>query len=224
MQTKVEKGIRLRSEVKESDRDDVRALLLSTGIFYPHEIKVAIELIDDRLAKGTHSEYHFIFADGDKGLKGYICYGPITMTIGRFDIHWIAVRKDSQQRGIGSMLLKEAERDILSQGGRFIFVETSSRPDYASTRAFYRSHDYGEVARIPDYYAEGDDKVIFMKALEKLDNPEYLRAPDIFFTILEKGKDKLVRLGDIAEIRFGIKTGANEFFYVEDITDLVEDG
>ena len=44
---------------------------------------------------------------------------------------------------------------------------------------------------------------------------KYLRAPDIFFTILEKGKDKLVRLGDIAEVRFGIKTGANDFFYLE---------
>jgi hypothetical protein len=44
---------------------------------------------------------------------------------------------------------------------------------------------------------------------------KYLRAPDIFFTILEKGKGKLVRLGDIAEVRFGIKTGANEFFYLE---------
>jgi len=33
------------------------------------------------------------------------------------------------------------------------------------------------------------------------------------------GQPKLVRLGDIAEIRFGIKTGANEFFYLEDITD-----
>ncbi|MCD6408558.1 Eco57I restriction-modification methylase domain-containing protein [bacterium] len=52
---------------------------------------------------------------------------------------------------------------------------------------------------------------------------KYLRAPDIYFTILEKGKDKLVRLGDIAEVRFGIKTGANEFFYVEDVTDLIED-
>ncbi len=40
------------------------------------------------------------------------------------------------------------------------------------------------------------------------------RAPDIFFTILEKGKGKLVRLGDIAEVRFGIKTGCNEFFYL----------
>ena len=45
---------------------------------------------------------------------------------------------------------------------------------------------------------------------------KYLRAPDIFFKILEKGKGKLVRLGDIAEIRRGITTGANEFFYLDD--------
>ncbi len=43
---------------------------------------------------------------------------------------------------------------------------------------------------------------------------KYLRAPDIYFTIMEKGKGKLVRLGDIAEIKFGIKTGANDFFYL----------
>ncbi|GIU83210.1 MAG: hypothetical protein D6687_03185 [Acidobacteria bacterium] len=44
---------------------------------------------------------------------------------------------------------------------------------------------------------------------------KYLRAPEIFFTILEKGKGKLVRLGDIAEVRRGFTTGANEFFYLE---------
>lgn len=45
---------------------------------------------------------------------------------------------------------------------------------------------------------------------------KYLRAPDIFFTILEKGQDKLVKLGGIAEVKFGIKTGVNEFFYFTD--------
>ncbi len=44
---------------------------------------------------------------------------------------------------------------------------------------------------------------------------KYLRAPDIYWTILEKGKGKLVRLGDITNPRFGIKTGANEFFYLD---------
>jgi hypothetical protein len=44
----------------------------------------------------------------------------------------------------------------------------------------------------------------------------YLRAPDIFFKILEKGKDKLVPLKQIAEVKFGIKTGADDWFYLTD--------
>ncbi len=44
---------------------------------------------------------------------------------------------------------------------------------------------------------------------------KYLRAPDIYWTILEKGKDKLVRLGDVADVRRGFTTGANEFFYLD---------
>jgi len=45
---------------------------------------------------------------------------------------------------------------------------------------------------------------------------KYLRAPDIFFTILEKGKDKLVKLGEIALIKRGFTTGVNEFFYLDE--------
>ena len=44
---------------------------------------------------------------------------------------------------------------------------------------------------------------------------KYLRAPDIYHTILDKCSDKLVRLGDIASVKFGIKTGANAFFYLD---------
>jgi len=43
---------------------------------------------------------------------------------------------------------------------------------------------------------------------------KYLRAPDIFFKILEKGKDLFVPLKDVAEVRRGFTTGANEFFYL----------
>jgi len=46
---------------------------------------------------------------------------------------------------------------------------------------------------------------------------KYLRAPDVYFEILEKCKDKLVPLHSIADVKFGIKTGINEFFYLEPI-------
>lgn len=44
---------------------------------------------------------------------------------------------------------------------------------------------------------------------------KYLRAPDIYWTIQKKGHGKLVRLGDVATVKFGIKTGANEFFCLD---------
>lgn len=43
---------------------------------------------------------------------------------------------------------------------------------------------------------------------------KYIRAPQIFFKILEKGKGKLVPLKEIADVRRGFTTGANEFFYL----------
>jgi len=48
----------------------------------------------------------------------------------------------------------------------------------------------------------------------------YLKAPKVF---LEKILPKLVyRLEDFADVRFGIKTGANEFFYMKDISHFYE--
>jgi len=78
-------------------------------------------------------------------------------------------------------------------------------------------------------YYENDELRIYPKSQKELweegfDSEEkkyvgakwgkYLRAPKIFFTILEKGKGKLVPLKQVAKVRFGIKTGANEFFYL----------
>lgn len=47
---------------------------------------------------------------------------------------------------------------------------------------------------------------------------KYLRAPDIYYTLLERSRGKLVRLGDVAEVRRGYTTGANEFFFLDKAT------
>jgi hypothetical protein len=43
----------------------------------------------------------------------------------------------------------------------------------------------------------------------------YIRAPQVYFDILAQAGDKLVPLSQVAEVRFGIKTGINDFFYLE---------
>ncbi len=72
---------------------------------------------------------------------------------------------------------------------------------------------------MPDEAEESKSSGPLIKVARYIGNKwggKYLRAPDIYWTILEKGKGKLIRLGDIAEVRFGIKTGANEFFYLDE--------
>lgn len=87
------------------------------------------------------------------------------------------------------------------------------------TRPEYRSvlHDQWRLYREGLEEAEEEQLMQTPKYAGNKWGGKYLRAPDIFFTILEKGRGKLVRLGDIAEVRFGIKTGANEFFYLEPV-------
>ncbi len=47
----------------------------------------------------------------------------------------------------------------------------------------------------------------------------YLRAPDIFFKLLDRCGPRLVPLGQLAEIRSGVKSGADDFFFVRDVTE-----
>jgi len=47
----------------------------------------------------------------------------------------------------------------------------------------------------------------------------YLRAPDIFFMLLDRCGSRLLPLGQIAQIRRGVTSGADDFFFVRDVTD-----
>jgi type I restriction enzyme M protein len=55
---------------------------------------------------------------------------------------------------------------------------------------------------------------------------QFLKAPKVYFDILKRGKEQWTSLGEengIAEVKFGIKTGCNEFFIIQDITDTAEE-
>jgi len=66
--------------------------------------------------------------------------------------------------GIGTALIDEMERR-LSGVARLVVVETAGRPDYRPTRAFYEARGYRVAAVIPEFYAPGDDQVVYVKSL-----------------------------------------------------------
>jgi ribosomal protein S18 acetylase RimI-like enzyme len=153
----------LRGQVAPADRDAVRRIVEATGFFRPDEVDVAVELVDEALAKGAASGYHFIFAETAGVVAGYACYGPIACTLGSYDLYWIAVDPNRQGQGLGQLLLREAERQIAQSGGRHIYIETSGRPQYTPTRAFYQRCGYEVAAVLAEFYDRGDDKVIWRK-------------------------------------------------------------
>jgi ribosomal protein S18 acetylase RimI-like enzyme len=153
----------LRSDVRTSDRESVRRLVATTGFFRPDEVDVAVELVDARLEKGDESGYYFVLAEQHGQVVGYACYGPIACTLGSFDLYWIAVDPEQQGKGLGRRLMEESERRILDAGGRHIYIETSGRPQYTPTRAFYERCGYELAAVLKDYYERGDDKWIWRK-------------------------------------------------------------
>jgi GNAT superfamily N-acetyltransferase len=154
-----------RHQAGPADRAAVRDIVESTGFFSPAEVEVADELVRERLAAGPASGYHFVFSERDGHTAGYACYGPIAATEGSYDLYWIAVHKDRQGQGLGRIILGECERLIRAEGGRRIYIETSHRPQYVSTRAFYQRCGYFLEAVLKDFYAPGDDKAIYVKSL-----------------------------------------------------------
>jgi len=97
---------------------------------------------------------------------GYICYGPAPMTEGTYDLYWIVVDPQYQSQGIGSTLLDFLEEVVRQRRGRMILIDTSSIPQYDGTQKFYLSKGFHEVARVPDYYHPGNDRITFCKKLE----------------------------------------------------------
>jgi len=73
-------------------------------------------------------------------------------------------------------------------------------------------------------YEDDDFRIRIVKQEDLLENLErigktvkwgqYLRAPDVYFEILERSRDKLIPLGEVAEIKRGYTTGINQFFYL----------
>ena len=149
------------------DKAGLLSLLIKTKAFTSREIDVAMELIDIVLKDKKQKDYTIYCSvnDQDKPV-GYICYGLSPMTEGTFDLYWIAVDPGSQGQGVGSSLIGFLEEKVGEMKGRMILAETSSISEYEKTLRFYAHRGFKEVARIPDYYHTGNDRITFCKRLD----------------------------------------------------------
>jgi GNAT superfamily N-acetyltransferase len=148
-----------------TDRGRIEEITRAAGLFREVEIAVALEVFDEAVRAGPRNEpYSALGADVDGRLAGWICWGPTPCTLGTYDLYWMAVDPALHGTGIGTALLREMEYRLAGVA-RLIVVETAGRPDYGPTRAFYQARGYRAAATIPDFYAPGDDQVVFVKSV-----------------------------------------------------------
>jgi ribosomal protein S18 acetylase RimI-like enzyme len=167
--------------IQPDDRAPLGRLLRSIEQFKPEEVDVAEELIvasiDDPEGSGYETlvaedvEAHAAAREPDQAgagaqLAGYICYGRTPMTHATYDLYWIAVDPARQGRGIGRRLYDAFVARLLVRGPAQIRIETSSKESYAATGGFYERLGFGVDGRLRDFYAEGDDLLIFYKKVQ----------------------------------------------------------
>ncbi len=145
-----------------TDRGRIEEITRAVGLFREDEIPVALEVFDEAVGIAAGESYTALGADVDGRLTGWICWGPTPCTLGTFDLYWMAVDPAVHGTGVGTALILEMERRLAGVA-RLIVVETAGRPDYGATRRFYEARGYRPTATIPDFYAPGDDQVVFVK-------------------------------------------------------------
>jgi GNAT superfamily N-acetyltransferase len=152
--------------IRPTTPDDTIALIaIADAIgFQPNEIEELSEMLADYFGGDSDSE-RFWLTDDDNGLVGVAYCEPERMTNRTWNLQLIAIRPDRQGQGRGATLLRYVEQTLTARGGRMLLVETSGLPEFERTRAFYAKCGYEEEARIRDFYAVGDDKVVFRKVL-----------------------------------------------------------
>lgn len=148
------------------DKERIEEILRSTSFFYDFEVETALEIADETLSKGSEgSGYYWIKASDDNGLIAFANYGKNAFSTHSWDLYWLAVHQNSRNKKLGSKMLLEIENDVRELGGKILWIETSGRPLYAPTEAFYQRNGYILQASLKDFYGPGDPKQIYSKVL-----------------------------------------------------------
>ena len=138
----------------------IEEILHDTGLF---PVAILRDLIQPFFDDAAHPERWFVCDQDRSGVVGFGYYRPEPLTDGAWNLVAIAVRSTCQGQGVGERMLTHTETELSSE--RLLIIETSSLDDYDRTRRFYEQAGYALFARIPDYWAEGDDKIIYGKRL-----------------------------------------------------------
>jgi ribosomal protein S18 acetylase RimI-like enzyme len=155
--------------IRRGDRAGIERLLSRASEFTPVEIGCALELVDGSIERGNNDEDYAVFCaeSPENSIIGFVCYGKTPLTQATYNLYWIAIDPSNRRGGVGRNILRYLENILNAKGARLLVAETSSLSAYAQARSFYAKEGFLEEACIRDFYAPGDDLLIYCKRLQQ---------------------------------------------------------
>ncbi|NRB52571.1 MAG: GNAT family N-acetyltransferase [Saprospiraceae bacterium] len=147
--------------IEKIDIPTLKIILDNTGLF---PSKLLEDMISDYFENPDSTDIWFTAEAEGQPISLAYC-APERMTEGTYNLYAIAVHGNQQGKGVGTKMMQFIENLLRAEGHRILIVETSGLADYDLTRDFYRKCLYTEEATIREFYAAGEDKIVFWKKL-----------------------------------------------------------
>jgi ribosomal protein S18 acetylase RimI-like enzyme len=87
------------------------------------------------------------------------------MSGGVWSLWFVGVRRAARRASLVRALAAAAQAEARAAGARLLIVETASGDAFAAARSLYAVEGFEAEARIRDWYAPGEDKLVFRMAL-----------------------------------------------------------
>lgn len=146
-----------------ADQAQISQILINWGHFRPEAVDAALEFCEEAACHPFQQYYGYCAKVGNV-VAGFVVFGLAPLADRCWDLYWIGVAPIFSRQGVGEALLGYAENIVVGQQGRQIHIETSSRSDFAPACFFYEKMGFAMVARLKNYYRQGEDKLMYVKS------------------------------------------------------------
>lgn len=136
------------------------AYLVEENQMFPSDL---LDEMTSAFFDGDPSQRWLVFDDGQVDAACY--FVPESFADSVWNLLMIAVDPQRHGKGLGTALMRHVEETLAKEAVRMLLVDTSGKDQFQRTRDFYEKLGYEREARIRDYWAKGDDKIMFRKVL-----------------------------------------------------------
>lgn len=161
------KQYRIERLAEPRDAEEVSAFLMSDQSFddtryTPGELRHFRELP----LRALSGDCVFWFArNNEGGIIGINVIAENEQQTGGYSWDYMVVHHDYRKLGVAAGFLEEMYRYLADVKARYIVTYTCDLPEYKTIQGMFLRNGFTLVGRCPDYYYEGEDRLIYYRKL-----------------------------------------------------------